>query len=125
MRGDKQINIKFIDAKYQRYPTCGDYWETEDTIEIRITKQKDLRYNLLILLHEMIEYILTERAGIKEEDILEYDKIWNKKVYTAAEEPGDEKDCPYRKQHRTAENFERLLADYLDVDWKKYGDELI
>jgi len=128
MRGDKDINIKFIDSKYQRYPTCGDYWETDNSVEIRITKQRNLDYHLTILLHEMIEYMLTEKRGLTEAEILKYDIEWNRLEQlglTTADEPGNEPGCCYSIEHRIAENYERQLAIQLGIDWATYEKNLI
>lgn len=125
MRGDKDINIKFVEPDGQRYKTCGDYWETDNTIEIRITKQIESKRNLLILLHEMIEYILTEDAGIKEQDIMNFDLEWEKLAEPKEDEPGNNKWAPYYNQHRIAENFERQLATLLQIDWFDYEEKLI
>lgn len=133
MTGDKEINIKFIDSKEQRYSTCGDYWETPTSYEFRITKQDNPDKNLLILVHEMIEYILCTKKGITEQVITDFDLEWNKKADISndwykdgiADEPGNEPTAPYYKEHRTAENFERLLAEYMDIDWFSYDRNLI
>lgn len=125
MKGDKEINIKFIDSSEQRYPTCGDYWEEDNSIEIRITKQANLDYNLLILLHEMIEYILTEKRGLKEKEITSYDLMWEQMSEPKADEPGNEEGCPYGIEHRIAENYERQLAIQLGIDWFEYENKLI
>lgn len=124
MKGNKDINIKFIDGLEQRYSTCGDYWETDNSIEIRITKQDNPECNLLIMLHEMIEYILCEKRGIKEADITNFDLEWEKLSEPKEDEPGNSKWAPYYKEHRIAENFERQLASLLDIDWFQYENNL-
>lgn len=133
MTGDKEINIRFIDGKDQRYPTCGDYWETPYSYEFRITRQDNPDKNLLILLHEMIEYALCAKRGITEEVITNFDLEWNKKAESStdwyaddiADEPGNEPSAPYVKEHRIAENFERLFAEYMQIDWFEYNRNLI
>jgi len=124
MRGDKDINIKFIDGKEQRYITCGDYWETDNSIEIRITKQDNPECNLLIMLHEMIEYILCEKRGIKEADIMKFDLAWEDLPEPKEDEPGNCKWAPYYVEHRIAENYERQLASHMNIDWINYENNL-
>lgn len=124
MRGDKRIIIDFVDSKDQRYPTCGDYYEKDGVYHITVTKQIDHRYNLLIMLHEMIEWTLTEMAGIREEDISDFDIEWNREP-REEDEPGNNRYAPYYREHRIAENFERLFADYLQVDFLEYEKLLI
>ncbi len=124
MKGDKEINIKFIDGDEQRYKTCGDYWETETSIEIRITKQVEDKRNLLVMLHEIVEYALCSNRNIKEEDITKYDLEWEDRLEPKADEPGNESDCIYKVEHRISENFERQFAEYLNIDWFDYENNL-
>src|ERR1035437_10343150 len=114
----KEINIRFIDIKDQRYSTCGDYWETDTSYEYRITDQGDNRKNMLILLHEMIEYTLCMDKGITEQSISAFDIMWEGEEYHATDEPGYDLRAPYRHQHIFAENIERLMAQELGVDRK-------
>lgn len=133
MTGNKDINIKFIDSKEQRYQTCGDYWETNSSYEFRITKQDNSDKNLLILIHEMIEYALCTKRGITEKEIMDYDLKWNECGGTEmADEPGNQKEikgflsqAPYYNEHRIAENYERQLASHLDINWAEYDKNLI
>lgn len=130
MTGNKDINIKFIDSKDQRYSTCGDYWETSDSYEFRITKQDNPKKNLLILLHEMIEYALCTDRGITEQEIMDFDLAWNGDqkdglLRDQSDEPGNHYMAPYRNEHRIAENYERQLASHLNIDWAEYDRNLI
>ena len=133
MRGDKKIIIEFIPGEQQRYPTAGDYYDTPEAVIFKITKQDIPEKNLLILIHEMVEYALCTRRGISEHDITEFDIEWNKKAEASkdwyadgiADEPGNEPSAPYVKEHRIAENFERLLAEYMGIDWISYDRNLI
>ncbi len=128
MIGNKDINIKFIDGKEQRYSTCGDYWETNSSYEFRITKQDTPDKSILILLHEMVEYFLCTKRGISEADIMDFDLKWNKlneEGHTISDEPGNAKSAPYYKEHRFAENIERQVALAANIDWQDYDSNLI
>lgn len=132
MIDNKEINIKFINSKDQRYPTCGDFWETNNSYEIRITKQDDPKNNMLILIHELVEAYLCKCRGIEFEDIDKFDIKWNQCGGTdKADEPGNEGGkfklvgkAPYYNEHRFAENIERQLALENDIDWFTYSDNL-
>jgi hypothetical protein len=127
MTGNKKIEINFLEPKAMRYITLGDYYDKDDIYRIDIVKQIDDRYNLLILFHEIVEAILCEYRGIKEKDIMNFDLEWNKRLLKGEileDEPGNQPGAPYYKEHRTAENFERLLAMELGCDWSKYEKEL-
>lgn len=118
------IHIKTIPGKDQRYPTCGDYFDTPEGKKILITIQKDERYEKLIILHELIECWLAEHVGLPEQVITDYDLDWEERPQPKEDEPGNGYDCPYRDLHRIAENFERQLAVLLRVDWETYSNDL-
>lgn len=124
MTGNKKINIRFIDGGEQRYPTCGDYWETEDSYEFRITKQISDDRSILILLHEMIEYFLCTKRGISESDITKFDLDWENGP-KLEEEPGNSPLAPYYNEHRFSENIERQVALAADIDWFDYENNLV
>lgn len=127
MIDNKEINIKFIEGKEQRYPTCGDYWETDSSYEFRITKQDNPKHNMLILIHELVEAYLCKSRGIKFEDIDAFDIEWNRQFIEGVElsdEPGNEEDCLYAKEHRFAENIERQLAHEAGLEWFNYENNL-
>ena len=128
MDGSKNIRIEFLEPHQMRYRTVGDYFETDTEIVFQIVKQNDPRKNLLIALHEYIEYTLCTDRDITEQEIMEFDLQWEKNHPTGLDdgiEPGDDPKAPYRNEHRIAENFERQLAEYLGIIWKEYEDNLI
>lgn len=120
-----RIEIKTIPHKKQRYETCGDYWENEKgDIHIRVSEMRNPRYEFLVALHEMVEQFLTRERGIKEADITEFDINFEKQremgIHKAEDEPGDDVEAPYRREHFVATNIERILANELGIDWKSY-----
>jgi hypothetical protein len=124
----REIRIKTIDAKDQRYPTAGDYFDIGDELHFRITKQKNEDYEFMISIHEQVEEYLTRRKGINEQSILEFDLEWEKKKeqgLTTAEEPGAEPDCPYKREHFLATVIEGLLALEMGIDFQTYDQEIV
>jgi hypothetical protein len=124
----KDIRIKTIPADKQRYPTAGDYWHEDDSIEFRITKQRDEDSEFLVAVHELVEEYLTRRKGIKEQDVLAYDLFWEKrhaKGLTKAEEPGEEEDCIYREQHVVAVIIEGLLSIEMGIDFNDHNENIV
>ena len=71
--------------------------------------------NIGIALHELVEMTLAKNRGISEEDITNFDL-----VYKGDGEPGDDVKSPYRKEHRFAENIERLFVQELRIAWQDY-----
>jgi hypothetical protein len=119
----KDINIKVLPRKRMRYRTCGDYWEKRKSLEIRVVEQVNEDYEFLVAVHELVEFYITRKRGIKEEDIMKYDLDWEDRT-DKVDEPGNQEDCIYKKEHRFAENLERLIAAELGIDWQLYDKEL-
>ena len=82
----------------------------------------DNRMSLLCLLHELIEVMLTEHSGIREEDIQAWDIAFEKRCPGNTANAGDEEDCPCRDAHLVAEGVERIMSSLLGVHWKKYTE---
>lgn len=120
----KRIIIETAASEDQRYPTAGDYWETDNEIYFKITDQGSDDHEFLVAIHEMIEFWLTRERGISEAEITDYDIKWEELPEPKADEPGNEADCIYGREHRFAENIERQLAHELGIDWHEYNNSL-
>jgi hypothetical protein len=124
------IIIKTIPHKEHRYETPGDYWRDDDgTRQIRVSKCSDWRYELLIAVHELIEFGLLDCWCISEPDVKAFDEMFEKErtegKHKPEDEPGDDPRAPYRKHHFTATTIERILAHELGVDWAAYDQEVM
>ncbi len=114
------IKIKSIPHRKQRYETCGDYYHRWGKWQFRISKINS-KYEFLILIHELVEWFLTQQRGITEEQISNFDILFEaKRSKGSFDEPGHDKKAPYHKEHVFAEKIEKQLAKELKVDWKKY-----
>lgn len=123
------VHIKTIPHKEHRYPTLGDYWRTNDgKQEMRISEMGNDDYAFLIAVHEMIEWYLTEKRGIKEEDIKAFDEKFEAErlqgLHTEKEEAGFDPRAPYVKEHTFATNIEKQIAQELGVSWDTYDAEI-
>lgn len=123
-----KINFKTISHDSHRYSTVGDYFKGEDnTWKFRVSKMKNEDYEFLVFIHELTEWYLTQKRGITEKSITEFDKEFEKvREYfpkiIGDQEPGHMVSAPYHKEHVFAEKIEKLVAEELGVDWKKYDD---
>jgi hypothetical protein len=121
-----KIIIETIPHDQQRYPTVGDwYWSVHgNELHIKVSELGDWRYEVCVAIHEAVEAVLCEHAGIKQAAVDEFDQKFEKERddgrHALADEPGDDKDAPYRKQHGIATGVERVLAAELGVDWNDY-----
>ena len=60
----RNITIKVIPDLQQRYETSGDYWiGKRGTIQVRISKSRNWRYEALLLIHELTEMFLCIDRG--------------------------------------------------------------
>lgn len=110
------IDISIRTAETLRYATAGDWvLDEEGGIALVIKTQPDPRYEILIAVHELIEAVLCEHRGITTKMVDDFDMS-----NPTFDEPGEHPDCPYRKEHKTAEIIERILAQALDVDFNDY-----
>ena len=125
----EKIDMQSIDHQEQRYETVGDYWEENGVTHFRVSKTGNWKYDYLVLLHEFIELALVKDRGIKIEDIdafdIQYEKERIEGKHTEDDEPGDDKNSPYVKEHFVATNIERIMAHELGVDWVDYGNILV
>jgi hypothetical protein len=117
--------IRVIPHTAQRYETVGDYYRDEDeNMHIKVSHMSDNRHELLVIIHELIEVILTEHRGISEKSISDFDIEFEKnRQPNNLDEPGDDIHAPYYKEHQIATAVERLMAAELNVDWHKYENE--
>lgn len=116
-----RILIESIPHDQQRYETPGDWQFAEDgTLLVRVSHTTN-DFDFLVGLHEAIEAWLCRKQGITDEDVTAFDV-----AYEAARpdgnvaEPGFDRDCPYRRQHRFASAIERKVAVELGIDWIDY-----
>lgn len=119
------IHIKTIPQSEQRYQTLGDYVKTLESNKdgnrifesILVSDVGNHDMEFLTAIHELIEWYLTERRGINEEDITKFDI-----EHPELEEPGDDPRAPYHKEHMFASSIEKLLCKELGISDDQYTD---
>lgn len=120
-----KISIHTIPHAKQRYDTVGDYYVKGGTLHVLISEMQDWRYEFLAALHELAEFFFTKNDGVTEREItifdINYEKDRSRGKYTSDQEPGNDPDAPYRKQHFVADIIERTAAMALGIDWGKYS----
>jgi hypothetical protein len=118
----RRFLLTSIPHQRQAYPTVGNYVDGHGFTLITVSDVANEDYEVLVAVHELIEYLLCKKRGIKLADIDAFDMAFeDQRVKGLVDgEPGDAPDAPYRKEHRFAENIERQLAYELGVDWADY-----
>jgi hypothetical protein len=112
------VRIVLVPQTEQRYDTLGDWIWTGTGLDIRLSRefcQRDPRYGVLLLVHELVEAMLCRSTGISTRQVDAFDMSFG-----GHGEPGDDPSAPYHFQHRAAEAAERALAAELGVKWSRY-----
>jgi len=121
-----QIYFKTIPHNQMRYETCGDYWiDPAKVWQFRVSEMANPDYEFLVLIHELVEWYLTQKRGIHTDAIDYFDVSFEKLRELNPEligdmEPGHMSSAPYHKEHVFAEKIERLIAEELGVTWSRY-----
>jgi|SRR5579859_1017260 len=122
------INIRTIPHKKQRYETVGDWiWSNikerldRSKLTIKVSDMGDWRMEFLVAFHEQIETVLCSLRNIKQRDVDNFDKEFeSRRVSGNCDEPGDDPNAPYYKEHQFATKLERMLAKELGLNWEEY-----
>ncbi len=110
----------------RRNEGVGDYFENADgSWTILATKLPDKRHSNCILAHELIEVMLIREAGIPEPVIDAFDAYFEVKrtngLVGPDDEPGDDPESPYYKQHQVATRIEKILCEEgYNLSWDEY-----
>jgi hypothetical protein len=116
----RNVKIETVSPKVMRYRTVGDwFWESPGCLIIQVADTGNWIYNLLVAVHELIEVILCEVAGISEKRVSAFDL-----AHQDDDDPGTHPKAPYHEQHITAMGIEMILAARAGVKWRIYEDAL-
>lgn len=117
-----RIEFQTIQHSKQRYNTVGDYWQDGyGRWQFRVSEMQNWKYEILVFIHELVEWALVLAAGISVHEIDEFDKQFEaKRSEGNVDEPGDDPSAPYHVQHCIATGVERIVAGILGVSWKQY-----
>jgi hypothetical protein len=89
----------------------------------------NLFYEVLVFVHEVVEWAMTQVLGIQEPEIKAFDDLFEAErargLHPAEAEPGDDPRAPYRRQHQFATEIEKHLALGFNVDWDLYDAAVI
>ena len=123
-----EISIKAIPHKSQRYEPVGDYFKKRGVWLFRISRMKP-DYVFLVIVHEIIEWWLCQRAGIKNSDIDKFDFMFEDErkagKHTEEEEAGNDMRAPYFSQHAFATTIEEECCKKMGIDWDEYSTAIM
>lgn len=113
-----RISVNTRPHATQHYDTAGDYQALKDAWVIRVSELSDWRREGLILVHELVEMLLTKSNDVSWDDITKFD------TESGHPDPGTLPEAPYHKEHMVALKIEKALAKELGIKWKDYNNEL-
>jgi hypothetical protein len=114
------VKIETVSPKAMRYRTVGDwFFAAPGCLTIQIADTGNWKYNLLVAVHELIEVILCQIAGVTEKQVDRFDL-----AHQDDEDPGTHPKAPYHAQHLVAMGVEMTLAAIMGVKWRTYEDAL-
>lgn len=112
-----RVEINVIPHSNQRYETIGDWQFKGDELQINVSDLGNIRYNVLVAIHEMIEAFECKFNGVTTEQVDAYDfshpNAGNANLDSNL-------DAPYYEYHNDATAVEWLLSRLFGIDWKDY-----
>ena len=115
---NQHTEIRFLPQHELRNKQVGDYFTDAYHVrqfEIALTGRYE--FDILILIHELIEATLCRRRKILDSAI---DEGWDF-IHPELDEPGADPRAPYHKEHVFAEKIERMVCKELGFSWKAYS----
>ena len=109
------IEVNIIPHKSQIYETAGNYGIFLNNWWIDISKMSKWEYESIVLIHELVEMVLTKKRKISWDKITKFDTD-----HPELNDPGNDKMACYHKEHIFATRIEKLLAKELGIDWEVY-----
>lgn len=110
----------------QAYETVGNWAILKSGEIIIFVSDTGNEYcNALVAVHELWEVLLCKKRGITQESVDKFDIEYEKnRAEDNDEEPGDQPDAPYHREHCSATGVERILCAELGIPWKVYEETL-
>lgn len=167
-----KVRIDTIPHSSQRYPTTGDWQISNDPVtgepiffitvsdlspqlfpDTHLPKAASWPQEALVAVHELIEAVLALRSGIYQNDVDEFDIMFEKLRQDRTRrdqildnagayppslrqmcidlnrnenaEPGDCYACPVYHEHQLATSVERMMAAKMDIPWTDYDETIL
>jgi len=116
------IHIAIIPHGKQRYPTVGD-WQYEGPrdathLMIKVSGMPDQRMEQAVAIHELVEALLCNAAGITQEEV----DAWDMGPGKTFDEPGDSDEAPYHLQHMIANEHESRFVEAIGLNLDDYDN---
>ena len=115
-----RFEVHVIPHKEQRYNTIGDwvYGGSDAPHKIYVSDVGNPHAEFLVMLHELVELWLCQKAKIPQDKVDKWDQEWEPS-WNNPLEPGCAPFAPYHEAHEAGEVIERVMCPYL-MDWHEY-----
>lgn len=125
-----KIEIEIIPIEDMRYPTVGDYYHKEDgTLKIEIAETGKDFFNLMVLVHELVELALLQQRGVSFDEIDQFDKMFEAEreehYHDLDDEPGFDPRSPYLREHTLATSVEMMMCAQAGINWNEYNETIV
>lgn len=125
------MKVRFVrlDRRNSRFTTVG-YWAwsqpgNKGTLTIEVAKLPDLRFELAVWGHEIIEALYCKLFGVTTEAADAFDELYERMYATGEksplEEAGDDRACPYHWGHMAGVVWEYVCIYGTLASWPKYA----
>ena len=117
-----KIMISSVPHGVCRNESVGDYGgRFPSDCWIKVSRTGDWRMDFCIAAHELVEFALCSHRGIKNKDILAFDRVFEASRCPGSHvEPGDDPKAPYKAEHAFATRIERLMVEELGINCEEY-----
>jgi hypothetical protein len=127
-----KLNIEVIPHSEQKAGITGEWWTDEAGVyQIRVSQMGDVRYELLHIVHEVVELAasLTHPEIMSDELTDKYDDEFLRtreadELPEGHEEPGFGIGCPYGRGHHLGTAAELMLCPEMGVNWIEYDNHV-
>ena len=102
----------------------GDWGYDEGSIWSAASYEMSEDSRFAITIHELVEAYLCRKAGIRDEEVCQWDEKYENDRTEDESEPGDHKHAPYREQHQAATHVERAVCHALGLNWKEHSQSV-
>ena len=111
----KKIVFTFPKYREMRYKSLGDWFFRGGVLFIASVREQGLESAIAVAIHELVETILCNEAGVTQEQVDKFDM-----THLFLDDPGLSPDAPYHRQHVAALKVERAFCNAVGLSWKQH-----
>lgn len=126
------ITLNCSNAKDIRCDQVGDWHFTGEgekmPLWVNVDNRLPYKSQILVAIHEMVEAILCNEAGITDQQVVAFDLQFEKEraagLHAVDAEDGNDPRAPYHDQHIEATAVEMMMCSLLGMSWREHENNL-